>query len=949
MTNTLPSKLESFLDMMRQDDDLTRHGFELLAKRAEPEQYFDALKEGGFFDPKKNSGPTPSANPEMVYIPFWHALEYLQAVAKRAVEKNDAGLIEKLLQVIRDVTGFNDPSTGEPRDNYHTYYRFAEIVGTLPLQCIKLDDIRLMAVWLSSKFDRGLVANALSKGLMTHLLASNAADDIEKACALLEQCMAFEWAPEAKRRSRELSTVVDDYWLKEMLSAHAGEYGAKAGLKAVLIFEKGLRSIFSDKRRGYGSTLWRAAIEESSQNTDLRAAENRFVEGMRDSLNGWIETSAEAARDYVLPALRDDSEIIRRIALHTVTEHFDLLRAGFEEIIGPKLFTSGHRHELYRLLSGHFGELSPEGKAAADDAIRKLPLPATGEDRELRLKYTQRDWLSSIKDYPEGAEWFAEFSNDPVLGPLSPHPDFLSYHEMRSGPGLTPFGADSLIAFADDGLLIERLNGFTETDSWRGPTLGGLVAALEQAVASRPKLFLPLLGVFHGAKVSFQHALVQGFKRVFDLPKDQQPEFDWNAAWPKLMAFFTECIADPQLWTKADEKQRIELVPTQDWMRSSIADFLAAATRDDKTAYPEALLPQGWAIINVLLDRAPASELSLKDPMTHALNTEKGRAIGAMYNHALRACRVAKSKENTTKSAWASVMDAFDAEIAKCRDGNYDFSTLSASYIANLEFMSYGWLVDNVGGLFPLADYPNNFIAAIGGLAYASPSRRSYQLLASKDVFAGALSVTLVDRHGRKRVVEWIALAYLWDDEELDSPIIQKIFASGASDLETMAEFFWSVRGNKLTDKQLQKVLAFWDRCVTWGKSQAKLPEQLIARLSRLSSYLETLDDNGKQLLLAVVSYVHNDYATDQMVEEIARLADSNPPAAAEILERMLETGTPTYDLDDKLKKLIERLAALGLGDAAIRCADKVRKTLPGMLGLYKRLVAANESRGGQG
>ncbi|MGY3585963.1 hypothetical protein ACVIGB_004978 [Bradyrhizobium sp. USDA 4341] len=191
-------------------------------------------------------------------------------------------------------------------------------------------------------------------------------------------------------------------------------------------------------------------------------------------------------------------------------------------------------------------------------------------------------------------------------------------------------------------------------------------------------------------------------------------------------------------------------------------------------------------------------------------------------------------------------------------------------------------------------------------------------------------------------MIEWVSLAYLWDDEELDSPIIKKVFAGGASDLETMAEFFWSVRGDKLTEKQRLKVLGFWDRCLVWVRSQAKTPTQLMARLSRLSPYLTTLDDEGKRLLLAVVPYVHNDYATDQMVEEIARLTDSNPPAAAEILERMLEAGAPSYDIDNKLRELIERLAAFGLRDAAIRCAEKLRKMLPGMLDLYKRLGASN-------
>ena len=939
MTNSLPSKLESFFETMRRGDEFAKHGFDLLAKRSEPEQYFDALKDRGFFDPANNSGPVPSTNPGFVHIPFWHALEYLQAVAKRAAEKDDAALSEKILQVIRDVSNFRDEPGGQPRDNYQTYYRFAEIFGILPLRCITLNDVRLIAVWLSSKFDRGLVAHSLSKGLLSRLLASGTPEDIQKACSLMEQCMIFEWLPESDRSSPELVTLVDDFWLKEMLDTHAHELGAKAGLDAVRIFEKGLRTIFSDKRRSYGSTLWRPAIESNPQNLDLWAVENRFIEGMRDVLEGWIEAAPQAATSYVTSALEDDSEIIRRIALHTVSEHFELLRGPFERIIAPGLFTSGHRHEVYRLLSERFGEMSPAGKTAVIEAVRQLPAPATGENPERRLKFIQREWLSAIKGHPEAASWFAELTADLEPGSVSDHPEFLSYHETRWGPGPAPFGNDSLLTFAEDGTLVEHLNGFTGRDLWKGPTMGGLVAALEGAVASNPNTFLPILNEFHGAKIAFQHAVIQGFKRLFDPSNDKKPTFDWNNAWPKLMAFFSDCIADPKLWTNADEENRIDLVPTAAWMRTLIASFLEAATRDDRTAYPADLLPQGWAIVRTLLERAPASELDLRDPMTHALNTEKGHAIGALYNHALRTCRLAQ-KAGSLESAWASLKDTFDSEIAKCRNANYEFSTLSASYIANLEFMSHQWLADNVSGLFPARDYPNNFKVAVGGLAYATPSRRIYQLLSSKGVFADALSVNLDARHGRDRVVEWVSLAYLWDDEELDSPIVQGIFSSGASDLETMAAFFWRVRADKLTDKQVKKILAFWDLCLAWSQSQERFPEQLMARLSRLSSYLKTLDAEGKKLLLAVVPYVHSDYSTDHMVEELARLVDSNPSAAAEILECMLDASAPTYDLDDKLQKLIEKLATLGLRAEAIRCAEKVRQSLPGMLSLYKRLVA---------
>jgi hypothetical protein len=943
LTNGLSAKLESFFEMMGQGDEFAQHGFDLLIKRGEPEKYFDALKERGFFDPAKNSGPVPSTNPGFVHIPIWHAVTYLDAVAKRAAAANDDALSQKILQVIRDVSSFRDSKNGEPTDNYQTYFRFADIWGILPVRCIELDDLRLIRTWLKSKYDRGMIAYSLAKGLLKNLLASGTPDDIKKACVIVEECMAFEWSSEERRgRTKELVTLVDDYWLKEMLNKYARELGEKAGLDAVSIFEKGLRTIFSDERRSYGSTLWRPAIETSGQNLDWHGAENRFVEGMRDALQGWIDAKPDAATVYVAQALQNKSEIIRRIALHSVTEHFELLREAFENVIAPELFTSSQRHELYRLLNQRFGELSDAGKAAIIDAIRKLPPPATGEDPARRLKFIQREWLSGIKNHPEAAAWFSQLSSDPELGSVSDYPDFLAYHEIRSGPGPAPFGADSLTAFAEDGTLVDRLNGFTETDSWKGPTLGGLVAALEGAVAANPETFLPLLETFHGAKVAFQHALIQGFKRVFDPSNDKKPDFDWNSAWPKLMAFFTKCVGAPQLWEPDEEQNRMDLVPTTGWMRTLIASILEAGTRDDKTAYPPELLPQGWAIIKTLLDRAPESELSLCDPMTHALNTEKGHAVGAMYNHALRVCRLENAVSKSTEAAWASLKGAFDAEIAKCGDANYDFSTLSASYIANLDFMSHEWLAKNVVALFPAAAYPNNFKVAICGLAYGTPTRRLYQLLASKGIFADALAVRLEDRHGRERLVEWISLAYLWDDEELDTPILQQVFSGGADDLETMANFFWSARGDKLTDKQKAKIFAFWDRCLVWSRSQPKMPQQLLARLGRLAAYVETLDQQARERLLGTVPYVHNDYATDAMVEELARLVDTNAPATAEILERMLEASAPTYDLDDKLKSLIERLAELGQRDAAIRCADRVRRTLPGMLALYKKLAVAN-------
>ena len=71
----------------------------------------------------------------------------------------------------------------------------------------------------------------------------------------------------------------------------------------------------------------------------------------------------------------------------------------------------------------------------------------------------------------------------------------------------------------------------------------------------------------------------------------------------------------------------MSMIPTRTWMTSLIADFLEAGTKHDDTAYAPELLSQGWELIKTLLARAEPEPARLTDPMTHALNTEKGRVI----------------------------------------------------------------------------------------------------------------------------------------------------------------------------------------------------------------------------------------------------------------------------------------------------------------------------------
>jgi hypothetical protein len=185
----LTTKQKLFITRMTENPEQAKWGFEILLKQPNLTEYFDHLKDAGLFAPEHNLDPIQSEDSRFVRIPYWSALDYLAAVAKQAGVNKDSPLAQKIMDVIRTVSSFRG-SEGRSRDNYHTYMKFAEIIGLLPTTSITEEDLSLIAIWLSSKYDRGLVGHFLDIGTLKQLLASAAPDDWKKAVIILDHCTA---------------------------------------------------------------------------------------------------------------------------------------------------------------------------------------------------------------------------------------------------------------------------------------------------------------------------------------------------------------------------------------------------------------------------------------------------------------------------------------------------------------------------------------------------------------------------------------------------------------------------------------------------------------------------------------------------------------------------------------------------------------------------------------
>jgi hypothetical protein len=68
--------------------------------------------------------------------------------------------------------------------------------------------------------------------------------------------------------------------------------------------------------------------------------------------------------------------------------------------------------------------------------------------------------------------------------------------------------------------------------------------------------------------------------------------------------------------------------------------------------------------------------------------------------------------ESSHVGAWRKLEPLFDAELAKCRDGNFEFSALAGAYIANLHYMNSSWVHKNTDAIL-MIDKVRNLPGAV--------------------------------------------------------------------------------------------------------------------------------------------------------------------------------------------------------------------------------------------
>ncbi|SDQ24685.1 hypothetical protein SAMN05216569_0276 [Pseudoxanthomonas sp. CF125] len=917
---------------MKESDQHAAHGFGLILKSPFCLDFLDPLVDAGMFDPSMNPAPQLQENGGY-WVPYWPALDYLIQVAKLSGEAGDVRLGNKVMELLRAIASVSATSGIE---NYHTNHAFAQVMGAVPTTCVSLADVDLVQDWLRADWNNSILLPTLNSGLFEHLLSSNEEEDKEKAVRLLRHCT--ELVPnDGKESTRPYKPIADDYWLEELLKKRRDEIGSKLGEVAVALLLERVAELFGEEFLASNTYLHRAAIEDHQQNHDWDHATNALVDASRDSLSAWISAESDSATRYVRAALFSESQIVRRIAIHTVRQHWSVASTVFFESLSPALFEIGHLHEMYLLLDQHFQQMTADQKELVLDAILGLTAD-DDEDGELRLQHQQRNWLHATqgKGSPRADERYKVLVD--ALGPMRDHAELISYSTSWVGFGSSPFSQEELLAFSEDKTLIKRVDDYVPSKSERQVSRKSLMDAVSDAIVAQPNSFEWMLADPERMSRRLQYAVSNGYTKFFGSQATAGEIDTIRRLVPPVTQWFLDILEPAQFWQEEAEVSG-DFEPDKNWLPPVAATFVKTLAEADRIPLSGEDTESLRRICRVIMANCVGVE-SVDDPMTAAINNPRGMAFEGILQTLLRDCRDADKVGGGHIEQWLRSRPTVEAELAGCTDANFEVSTLLGCMVAQMIYVDEEWVRTNIRAIFPL-EHRRNFVSTVAGLAFAPTHPTVYEILKAADVPRQALQLDDLKESARERLVERIAIAYLRGEELLDDAALADIFSNERlADIEELVVTIarW---GSELKDAHLGRAKVFAEHAIKFGLEHPGARSSLLNASSKLISLSSIPDAHEMGWLLAVAPYAHRRYGASDFLEGIGRIVDTRPAEAMQLVEVFAVGYQSMNDYAGTMASILERLSREGFRlqviDVLIRLiqsspSEKLRK-------LYSDLV----------
>jgi len=872
--------------------------------------WFSALREMGYFKLPSDLAPVISEDGRSLEIKVWPVLLYLERTAPELEIPENASFQRDYLGVVREVT---EAQIRSDSSNFRTWWYFARIVKHIDVQYFAKSDANLFAYWLKDSVGASNIAFELAENLFIRLVGNDSKIAKYLAVVLLDRLTEITWAPNRRNQSAEPEPwmPLESYFANELFSKKAKQIGAMLEIEGIDIFRNRFEELWRKLGRDKYSSVWRPSVADDDRNRGEHELSSIYINATRDGLLGYVDRHAAQAATYVRSLLTSTEIMTRRIAIYVIGECYESLANIVPEILKPNYFTVDYRAEVMGLLNRRFAEFEDDWKRQAIDIIKALPLPRGVSDNETseheqRLAALRLGWLIAIKNCGD-TQVQNIFDHDLKIAGYEPeYPERPHMNVAGWIVDSSPYDANELLSRETKDLVV-ILQSFVETGEWKAPTRTGLARELTSAVRAHPDAFAGKLRLFRQVPIRYVQAIVEGFVQLWSETKHDN--------WDELLRFCLDMVDDINFWSVnridagEDPYARGSLV-------SSIARAVKAGTVEDSKVFDPRLLPVAKRMLRVLLDRQPGSVFGdCKDAVTVAINSPRGQCVEAFLNLALRWKRVVDSEASDGNALWnQEFKEVFEKESDQLKQGNLEYATLFARYIPNLLYLNKEWTSAELPKVFDMTN-ALQWGCAMDGYSYVSQVFATiYEYLASGDHFKLVFERSDLNSHVKKKVIQNIVVAYVYEYEDLANPnghIGWLVNRWKEDELSELAWFVWTMREGVPVDKR-QRVVGLWERLVQTTNADNKADQRLLSRLCLWSVYIDKIDDKTRPLLSACASFADRDHNTHILLEQLSRLVDSNPEGVADILLALVKRVRPDYRLEEFFKVLQSLLRGSG-------------------------------------
>ena len=917
----LLNRVDKIVHTKEPSEDMIRALYDLLKPEVLYKHFFLNLKSPGWLKSLKKEGwfdlqsrPPFYEVPEQpgVYVPsLWAPSVYLKEVANHTREHPFNKTTGTLVEIVNSIITYINNNQERVLHQY-TIWDLVEILDTFSIDRLERQHI----VFLSQSLRWApplIISNEIEQKFLPKLLKAEAR----------ELTLAF------------LEVMLSDSDMISIMEKQGAAIVKLCGIEAVNIALKQIQNITAEH---VGRFTMLQGIEADPAEK-LLGYEELLVHFTCSLLR---RAESDNIAETVEELLQKSHDIFRRIALHTITHHYEDLKQLFWQQQGNPLDDTLLKPELYRLFQTNcraFDESEIEQILQWIESEQDIVSSEDDETRSKQEAYRKREWLSALME-TENKKIVSAYHKYEQINPAKlEHPGLLVWTVSWEGR-TSPTTIEDLSDMSNV-QIAQFLNDFKqERASGPGvPTEDGLVEMLEEYVALNPRRFVNNLQPFQGVRNFYQYRILRGLLKAW---RDKR-EFDWT----KLLDFIHQLISSERFWS---EHHATRYGGHSEWI-FAVAELIEAGTRDSAHAFDVKLLPPAEKILLILIEKVGVRPSTFERISYAVVNSDRGSVFSAMVNYALQFARV---NHEDQVNRWPQTIKAdFTRRLDRSVEPSFEFSFTLGMYLRYLLYLDEAWLIDNIDRIFPQQDEYHWHMAFSGYLLYSRPLSESiyslfkkhghYQKALNSDfcnrqidarvlpgpdvVYLDSQQMDLtVDRVVKEKLVSDICLGWMKEFEILEdesSLIYQLVNGDNPPLLSTLIHYFWKKRDN-LPEQLKAKVIPTW-RALYESLSQKEEIEKYGEVLSRLSGWVALVDKiDGEVLKWLKMSTQYIRGLTDSafFVEELLPHAIKTPAEVGDIYLGMLTHNVYPYHDQEHIQEIIRALYRTGHTEVADRICN---------------------------